>query len=578
MDSFTKRIEKLRPVFEKIAANAYVSAIRDGFIAAMPIILFSSVFLMIAYVPNAWGFVWPKDVENNLMLAYNYSMGLLALFVAGTTAKNLTDTKNIKLPKTNQINPISVIMASMISFFILAALPLKVGSDMTYMGTQGLIAAYLVGLIIPNIYYVCIKNNITIKLPPQVPGNISQTFKDVIPMAASVTVFWAVTIAFKTFTGTNLPKFIIQVLSPLFKASDSYLGLALIAGAMAFFWFCGVQGPSIVSPAVTPIMIANTAANLQLYQAGEHASHVLAYNTMDFVMNFGGTGSTFVLAYLMLIFARSKQLKATGKAAFIPGTFSVNEPVLFGTPIIMNPVFFIPFILTPILNIWMYKFFVTALGMNSIMYTMPWTLPGPIGIPVATGFAPLSFVLVGLMLIVDIAMYLPFLKVYDSQLVEEEAENAAKEAAAAATDAQPAAVAPTVEPGVAVAGAAAATAGGPEVAVEEPKTEDLNKPTNVLVLCAGGGTSGILANALNKLAKERKLPLQATARAYGQDMDLIEDMDLVILAPQMDSQKGNLKKITDKYGVTMVTTTGREYIQLTQDGDKALKFVEEHAK
>ncbi|WP_338712810.1 lactose-specific PTS transporter subunit EIIC [Lacticaseibacillus paracasei] len=575
MDQFQKRIEKLRPVFEKIAANAYISAIRDGFIAAMPIILFSSVFLMIAYVPNAWGFFWPKGVENNLMLAYNYSMGLLALFVAGTTAKNLTDTKNIQLPKTNQINPISVIMAAMISFFILAALPLKTGSDMTYMGTQGLIAAYLVGLIIPNIYYVCIKNNITIKLPPQVPGNISQTFKDVIPMAASVTTFWAVTIGFKTFTGTNLPKFIIQVLSPLFKASDSYLGLALIAGAMAFFWFCGVQGPSIVSPAVTPIMIANTAANLQLYQAGQHASHVLAYNTMDFVMNFGGTGSTFVLAYLMLLFARSKQLKATGKAAFIPGTFSVNEPVLFGTPIIMNPIFFLPFILTPILNIWMYKFFVTTLGMNSIMYTMPWTLPGPIGLPVATGFAPLSFVLVALMLVVDIALYLPFLKVYDLQLVAEEAETAAQEAAASVAGNGTQVVQAATD---AIGEPAAALAGGSDVTIDESKTNGLSKPTNVLVLCAGGGTSGILANALNKLAEERKIPLQATARAYGQDMDLIEDMDLVILAPQMDSQKGNLKKITDKYGVTMVTTTGREYIQLTQDGDKALKFVEANAK
>lgn len=575
MDKFQKRIEKLRPVFEKIAANAYISAIRDGFIAAMPIILFSSVFLMIAYVPNAWGFFWPKGVENNLMLAYNYSMGLLALFVAGTTAKNLTDTKNIQLPKTNQINPISVIMAAMISFFILAALPLKTGSDMTYMGTQGLIAAYLVGLIIPNIYYVCIKNNITIKLPPQVPGNISQTFKDVIPMAASVTTFWAVTIGFKTFTGTNLPKFIIQVLSPLFKASDSYLGLALIAGAMAFFWFCGVQGPSIVSPAVTPIMIANTAANLQLYQAGQHASHVLAYNTMDFVMNFGGTGSTFVLAYLMLLFARSKQLKATGKAAFIPGTFAINEPVLFGTPIIMNPIFFLPFILTPILNIWMYKFFVTTLGMNSIMYTMPWTLPGPIGLPVATGFAPLSFVLVALMLVVDIALYLPFLKVYDLQLVAEEAETAAQEAAASVAGNGTQVVQAATD---AIGEPAAALAGGSDVTIDESKTNGLSKPTNVLVLCAGGGTSGILANALNKLAEERKIPLQATARAYGQDMDLIKDMDLVILAPQMDSQKGNLKKITDKYGVTMVTTTGREYIQLTQDGDKALKFVEANAK
>lgn len=97
------------------------------------------------------------------------------------------------------------------------------------------------------------------------------------------------------------------------------------------------------------------------------------------------------------------------------------------------------------------------------------------------------------------------------------------------------------------------------------------------MLCAGGGTSGILANALNKLAKERNLPLSAAARAYGQDMDLIKDMDLVILAPQMDSQKDNLKKITDKYGVKLVTTTGREYIHLTQDGDDALAFVEAQA-
>ncbi len=94
------------------------------------------------------------------------------------------------------------------------------------------------------------------------------------------------------------------------------------------------------------------------------------------------------------------------------------------------------------------------------------------------------------------------------------------------------------------------------------------------MLCAGGGTSGILANALNKLSKERGLKLSAAARAYGQDMDLIKDMNMVILAPQMESMKGNLKKITDKYGVKLVTTTGRQYIELTNNGDKALDFVE----
>ena len=173
-----KVFDKLKPVFEAIAANKYISAIRDGFIACMPIIIFSSIFMMVAYVPNAWGFYWPDNVTNTLMVAYNYSMGLLALFVAGTTAKNLTDSKNLELPKTNQINPVAVIVASEISFVILSILPLKTGVDLTYMGTQGLICAYIVGLIVPNIYYVCIKNNVTIKLPEQVPGNIAQSFKD----------------------------------------------------------------------------------------------------------------------------------------------------------------------------------------------------------------------------------------------------------------------------------------------------------------------------------------------------------------------------------------------------------------
>ncbi|QVI35248.1 lactose-specific PTS transporter subunit EIIC [Lacticaseibacillus chiayiensis] len=569
-----KVFDKLKPLFEAVAANKYVSAIRDGFIACMPIIIFSSIFMMIAYVPNAWGFYWPKNVTNALMIAYNYSMGLLALFVAGTTAKNLTDSKNLELPKTNQINPVAVIVASEIAFVIISILPLKTGVDLTYMGTQGLICAYIVGLIVPNVYYICIKNNVTIKLPPQVPGNISQSFKDLIPMGLSVTIFWLFGVGFKTLTGTVLPRWIIQVLSPLFQASDSYLGLSLIAGAMAFFWFCGVQGPSIVQPAVVPIMIANTAANLQQYQAGEHVSHALAMNTMDYVMNFGGTGSTLVVAFIMIFAARSAQLKAVGKAAFIPGTFSVNEPVLFGIPIIMNPIFFIPFLLTPVVNVCLFKFFVSVLGMNSMMYTMPWTIPAPIGIVISTGFAPLAFVFVLLVLALDVAIYFPFIRVYDNTLLaEEKAKEATIEGgdtAVLATD--------TVAPKNIDTPATATPVADAEVNGTATTTqgEDYFKKNevDVLVLCAGGGTSGILANALNKLSKERGLKLSAAARAYGQDMDLIKDMSMVILAPQMESMKDNLKKITDKYGVKLVTTTGRQYIELTNNGDMALDFVE----
>lgn len=563
MPDFEKKIERLRPAFEKIASNPYLSAIRDGFIAAMPIILFSSLFLLITYLPNAWGFYWSTSVANTLMIAYNYSMGLLALFVTGTTAKNLTDYKNLSLPKTNAINPVSVIIASEIAFFVLAVNPLTKGVDLTYLGTQGLIAAYFVGLIVPNIYYFCVKNNITIKLPPQVPQNISQTFKDVLPLAFSVTLFWGFDVIFKMITGgLNLPAWIITILSPLFKASDTYVGLCIVAGAMAFFWFIGVQGPSIVAPAVAAIEVANTTANLNLVQHGSQAVHVLAMNTQDYVMNLGGTGSTFVLAYLFLIMAKSKQLRAIGKASFIPVTFSVNEPILFGAPIIMNPVFFIPFIITPMVNISLFKFFVSTLGMNSMIYNMPWTIPGPIGIILSTGFAPLAFLLVAIILVVDIVIWFPFMKIYDGRMLAEERGE-------------------LVQKGIAGSKTSVESDGGQTAAAEADTfatdVTTISKETNVLVLCAGGGTSGMLANALNKVAKDRDLPLSATARAYGQDMDLIQDMDLVILAPQMESMKGNLKTICDKYAVKLVTTTGRQYIELTQNADKAIAFVSANA-
>lgn len=553
MNTFAKEMEKMKPAFEKVAANPYVSAIRDGFIAAMPIILFSSVFTLVAYVPNAWGFYWPKPVESAITLPYRYSMGLLALFVTATVAKNLTDYKNLKLPKVTQINPISVMLAAEIAFIIVAIKEGKGGVDLTFIGTQGLITAYIVGLIVPNIYYLCIKHNVTINMPDQVPQNISQTFKDIFPMTFSVSLFWIMQVILNYFFKANLSELVIRVLSPLFKAGDSYGGLALIAGAMAFFWFIGVQGPSIVMPAVIAIESTNVNLNQALLNAGQHASHVLAINTQDYVMNMGGTGSTLIVPFLFLFLAKSKQNKAVGKASFIPVTFGVNEPILFGAPIIMNPVFFVPFLLTPIFNVCLFKFFVTTLGMNSMVATLPWTVPGPIGIIISTGFAKLSYLYVLLALIVDVLIWLPFFKFYDNDLYQQEQKKLAEEKESADS--------PVETPSVV----------NNDKKSSEPKT--LDKEVNVMVICAGGGTSGILAKALNKMAQEKNLPLHAAARAYGQHMDIISDMDLIILAPQMDSMRQNLQEVADHNGSKLVTTTGRQYIELTQNADKAFDFV-----
>ncbi len=550
MKSIIKYIERMKPFFEKVAANPYLTAIRDGFVAVMPVILFSSLFILVAYVPNIWGFHWPKHIEEIIMKVYTFTMGMIAVYISGTVTKSLTDNKNIKLPKTNQINVISTFIAAESALLILAMNPVKDGINIDMLGTKGLIASFLVAFIVPNIYYVCIKNNITIKMPPQVPGNIAQAFKDMIPFALSVSFFWIIDILVRHLTEGNLAELVTILLSPLFTAANGYLGFAIIFGFIAFFWFIGVHGPSVVGPAVVAIMYNNQAENLRLFREGQHASFALTQSTQDFVALMGGTGATLLVPYLFIFLCKSKELKAVGKASVVPTTFAVNEPLLFGAPIILNPVFMIPFIITPIINSWILKFFVEQLGMNGFMHLLPWPTPAPIGIFMASNFAMLSLVLIAVLLIVDFIIWYPFVRAYDKIKLDEEHSTVTAELS---SDMKSASDTMTEQ--------------------ENESSHDQQIHTfsaNVLVVCAGGGTSGILANALNKTAKEKGVQLEATARAYGQDMDLIRDMDVVILAPQMDSMKDEMKKITDQYDAQLMTTTGREYIALTRDGDAAL--------
>ena len=128
--------------------------------------------------------------------------------------------------------------------------------------------------------------------------------------------------------------------------------------------------------------------------------------------------------------AKSQEMRAVGKAAIVPVCFAVNEPLLFAAPIVLNPVFFVPFVFAPIANIWILKIFIDFLGMNGFMYTLPWTVPGPIGTIMGLGFQPLAFVMLALILVVDFVLYYPFFRAYDAQKCAEEAEISEEELAA----------------------------------------------------------------------------------------------------------------------------------------------------
>ena len=565
MHKLIELIEKGKPFFEKISRNIYLRAIRDGFIAGMPVILFSSIFILIAYVPNAWGFHWSKDIETFLMTPYSYSMGILAFFVGGTTAKALTDSKNRDLPATNQINFLSTMLASMVGFLLMAAEPAKEGGFLTaFMGTKGLLTAFIAAFVTVNVYKVCVKNNVTIRMPEDVPPNISQVFKDLIPFTVSVVLLYGLELLVKGTLGVTVAESIGTLIAPLFSAADGYLGITLIFGAYAFFWFVGIHGPSIVEPAIAAITYANIDVNLHLIQAGQHADKVITSGTQMFIATMGGTGATLIVPFLFMWICKSDRNRAIGRASVVPTFFGVNEPILFGAPIVLNPIFFVPFIFAPIINVWIFKFFVDTLNMNSFSANLPWVTPGPLGIVLGTNFQVLSFILAGLLVVVDTIIYYPFVKVYDEQILEEErsgkTNDALKEKVAANFN-------------TAKADAVLGKAG---VAKEDvAANNNITKETNVLVLCAGGGTSGLLANALNKAAAEYNVPVKAAAGGYGAHREMLPEFDLVILAPQVASNFDDMKAETDKLGIKLVKTEGAQYIKLTRDGKGALAFVQQ---
>lgn len=561
MDKLIIFIEKGKPFFEKLSRNIYLRAIKDGFISSMPAVLFSSIFILIAAVPNIFGFKWSDEQLAFILKPYNYSMGILALLVAGTTAKSLTDSVNTRsMEKTNQINYMSTFLATVVGLLILAADPIEGGFANGLLGTRGLLTAFLAAFITVNIYKVCIKNNVTIRLPEEVPPNIAQVFKDVIPFALSVLSIYGLDLIVRNIFGTNVAESVDKILAPLFSATDGYIGLAIVFGAYAFFWFVGIHGPSVVEPLIVAISYANIEANVQLVQAGMHADKILNPVTQTFVVTMGGTGATLVVPFMFMWLCKSKRNRIVGRASVVPTFFGVNEPILFGAPIVLNPIFFIPFVTAPIINVWIMKFFVDVLQMNSFSIILPWTTPAPIGIVMGTALAPLSFVLAITLIIIDTLIYYPFVKVYDHQILEEErkgnSSSELKEKVAANFN-------------TAKADAILEKAG------VDAAQNTITEETNVLVLCAGGGTSGLLANALNKAAAEYNVPVKAAAGGYGAHREMLPEFDLVILAPQVASNFEDMKAETDKLGIKLAKTEGAQYIKLTRDGKGALAFVQE---
>ena len=583
MDAIVKMLEKHQPFFEKISRNIYLQAIKDGFLGCMPIVLTSSIFLLIATLPGVVGITLPQPLIDWCNKLYNFTMGVMGIMVAGTTAKNFTASMNRRMPAGKVLNDGSTMVAAQCSMLLLAVTQFTTkfnGSelsvfDCTSMGTRGLFSAYIAAFITVWVYKFCVSRDLTIKLPKEVPGAIAQNFRDIIPFGGAVIICGIIDVVVRNLMGVPFSELLIKLLSPLFTAAETYPGLILIQAATAFFWFIGVHGPSIVQPGIDPIRLANQAENLQVLLAGGHPAHSLTFN-MSLVGEFGGTGATFIVPLLLILFMKSKQLKAVGKASIVPVAFAVNEPLLFGAPMILNPYMLIPFVAAGCVNVSVAKFFIDNVGMNGFSFVVPWATPAPIGIFITTNFQLIALVFVAIIILLDAIIYLPFLKAYDKLLCDQEAERAAElglESVGAAAIAANAS-APAVEQTAAAVDSEPVT-DQPEPAADASAKKDVDG-LKVLVLCAGAGTSAMLANAIKEGAAQTGENIASSAGAYGQHTAIMDQYDVIVLAPQVRSYYNDMKADTDRLGIKLLAPRGKEYIDLTRDPAGAIKWLREN--
>ncbi|EGU39251.1 PTS sugar transporter subunit IIC [Vibrio scophthalmi] len=428
-DSILGFVEKyIAPLAVKVGNQPHVRAMRDGFIVSIPFIIVGSFILIFAFPPfdpdtkNAFGRAWLDFATTHfdtIMMPFNMSMGIMTIFITLGVAHSLA--------KAHKMDGITSAALALMSYLLVAS-PLSNGGLPTqHMGGTGVFTGVLSAFFAVELYRFLKKHNVTIRMPEQVPPAIARSFEVMIPVLAVFLTLYPLSIFVQAQFDMLIPDLILEAFKPLVSASNS---LPAIIGALLLcqlLWFAGIHGAAIVVGLLSPIFLTNIGANTEAFIAGEPIPNIFTQPFWDFYIFLGGSGATFALVLLMA-FSRSAHLKSIGRMSVVPGFFQINEPVIFGTPLVLNPTLFLPFLLVPVVNATIAYFAVHSGFVGMGVATTPWTTPAIIGASWGSGwtFTPVLLV-IGLM-ILDLFLYLPFFKMFEKQVLAEELPVAEKKA------------------------------------------------------------------------------------------------------------------------------------------------------
>lgn len=420
----------------KVATLRPVRAIVAAGMASIPLTIVGSAFLVLGVIPQAFPFladIWAGSFDKFAaltILAYKCSMGILTLYFAMVFGYEYT--KIYAEEEGLNLSPMNGGILAVFAFFMTipeltwtdGAMGVvtgettingwTVGGDsLARLSTSGLFTAIIMSVLAVQLYRLCVKRQWVIKMPEAVPEGVSRSFTALIPaFVVAITVIF-INGAF-IFMGTDIYKVIAIPFGFVTNITNSLPGIIVIYFLVHALWIVGIHGANIVMGLVNPILLTNMAANM------DGGSYAFAGEFTNAYVTIGGSGATLGLTLFIAFFAKSEQLKMLGKAAIGPAIFNINEPIIFGMPVVYNPILAIPFMVAPIVSASIAFLAVDSGLVAKNIAQMPWPSPVGIGAFVGTGGDIKAGILAVICATVAFLIWLPFVKVYDAKLVKEE--------------------------------------------------------------------------------------------------------------------------------------------------------------
>ena len=417
--------EKFMPVAAKVGSQKHVQAIRDGLVLSMPLTIAGSIFLILAFLPISGYDEFMKGIFGDgwmgkVLYPVRGTFDIMAIF--GCIGVSY------RLAEKNKVDCLSSVALALMTFMILT--PFKVSFmnntveaiPLMYTGSAGLFGAIISSIISVEIYTWFIRKNIVIKMPENVPPAVAKSFVALIPTLALMIGTLVVRLILENTSLQNVHELLKVILTtPLKTLVGSWWGLAIIIAVIQLFWIAGLHGFTIILGIIGPVLGLLGDQNRLAYEAGAEIPNIIGGPFFDIFISLGGGGGTFALAFLLAFVSRSRQLKEIGKISVGAAFFNINEPIIFGLPIVMNPYLIIPFFITPLVT-GLIGYFSVATGLLPKLpgISVPWTTPPLISGYLASIGSFRYVILQVILIVIGMIIYLPFFKAFDNKILEDE--------------------------------------------------------------------------------------------------------------------------------------------------------------